>query len=54
LSGDFLVCRTEFYDYKFNLKASRFDEAYLIGYVNGHDTNDDTPVVAGGVCTKIE
>jgi hypothetical protein len=50
---DFLVCQTEFYDYKFNLKASRFVEAYLNGYINGHDTNDDTPVVSGGVCTKI-
>ena len=51
---NYLGCRTEFYDYKFNLKASRFVEAYLIGYINGHDTNDDTPVVSGGVCTKIE
>jgi hypothetical protein len=50
----FLVCRTESYNYKFNLKAGRFVEAYLMGYINGHDTNDDTPVVSGGVCTKIE
>lgn len=51
---DFLVCRTRFYNYKFNLKAGRFLEAYLMGYVNGQDTNNDTPVVSGGVCTKIE
>ena len=50
---DFLVCRTRFYNYKFNLKAGRFVEAYLMGYVNGQDTNDDTPVLSGGVCTKI-
>ena len=50
----FLVCRTEFHNYKFNLKTGRFVEVYLMGYINGHDTNDDTPVVSGGVCTKIE
>jgi hypothetical protein len=50
----FLICRTDFYNYKFNLKAGRFVEAYLMGYINGHDTNADTPVVSGGVCTKIE
>ena len=49
----FLVCWTKFYNYKFNLKAGRFVEAYLMGYINS-DTNDDTPVVSGGVCTKIE
>jgi len=51
---DFLVCRTKFYNYKFNLKAGRFVEAYLMGYVNGQNTNDDTPVLSGGVCKKVE
>jgi hypothetical protein len=50
----FLTCRTEFYNYKFNLKAGRFVEAYLMGYINGQDINDDTPLVSGGSCTKIE
>jgi hypothetical protein len=50
----FLVCRTRLYNYKFNLKAGRFVEAYLMGYIGGDDTNDDTPVLSGGVCTKIE
>jgi len=49
-----LICRTEFYNYKFNLKAGRFVEAYLMGYINGQDINDDTPLVSGGVCTKTE
>jgi hypothetical protein len=49
-----LVCRTEFYNYKFNLKAGRFVEGYLMGYINGQDLNDDTPLVSGGVCTRIE
>jgi hypothetical protein len=50
----FLVCRTKLYNYKFNLKAGRFVESYLMGYISGDDTNDDTPVLSGGVCTKIE
>ena len=50
----FLVCRTRLYNYKFNLKAGRFVEAYLMGYISGDDSNDDTPVLSGGVCTKIE
>lgn len=50
----FLVCRTELYNYKFNLKAGRFVEAYLMGFISGQDINDDTPLVSGGVCTKIE
>jgi hypothetical protein len=47
-----LACRTEFYSYKFNLKSGRFIEVYLMGYVGGLDTNDDTPMVSGGGCTK--
>src|SRR4029077_11724330 len=43
----FLVCRTRLYNYKFNLKAGRFVEAYLMGYIGGDDTNDDTPVLSG-------
>jgi len=48
----FLACRTEFYNYKFNLKSGRFIEVYLMGYVSGRDTNDDTPMVSGGSCIK--
>ena len=50
----YLVCRTDFFNYKFNLKAGRFVETYLMGYINNHDNNDDTPMLSGGVCTKIE
>src|SRR5215831_3903158 len=50
----FLVCQTKFYDYKFNFESGRFVEAYLRGYLNGRNTNDDTPVVSAGVCTKIK
>ena len=50
----FLACRTQFHNYKFNLKSGRFVEAYLMGYFDDRDTNDDTPVVSGGRCMKIE
>jgi hypothetical protein len=47
-----LACRTEFYAYRFNLKSGRFAEGYMMGYVNDYNTNDDTPVISGGPCTK--
>ena len=50
----YLVCRTDYFNYKFNLKAGRFVEAYMMGYVDGRDANDDTPMLSGGVCTKIQ
>jgi len=27
---------------------------YVYGYVDGKDSNDNTPVVEGGTCTKID
>ena len=49
-----LICRTDFFNYKFNLKAGRFVEAYLMGYINGRDTNEDTPMLSAGTCTKVQ
>ena len=50
----YLICRTDFFSYKFNLKAGRFVEAYLMGYINGRDTNEDTPMLSAGTCTKVQ
>jgi len=50
----YLICRTDFFNYKFNLKAGRFVEAYLMGYINGRDTNEDTPMLSAGTCTKVQ
>jgi hypothetical protein len=50
----YLSCQTAFFNYRFNLNDGRFVEAYLMGYINGRDNNDDTPVLSGGVCKKIE
>jgi hypothetical protein len=41
-------------DYQFNLRTNRFLGAYLEGYVDGKDNNDDTPFVSGGTCSKID
>lgn len=50
---NWLVCVSSLSEYRFDLNANRFLGAYLQGYVNGKDTNDDTPAVTAGVCTKI-
>jgi hypothetical protein len=49
-----LRCSDSVERYIFNLNNNRFLSAYLYGYVNGKDTNEDTPHVGGGTCTKIE
>lgn len=41
-------------EYRFNLKTNRFLSAYLLGYIDGADNNDDTPNISGGTCTKID
>src|SRR5262245_28457723 len=47
-------CTTVAYDYVFNLSTNRFLSMYVYGYVDGKDSNDNTPVVEGGICTKID
>lgn len=50
---NWLVCTSSLSEYRFDLNTNRFLAAYLQGYVSGKDTNDDTPAVTAGVCTKI-
>src|SRR5262245_8052873 len=47
-------CTTVAYDYVFNLSTNRFLSMYVYGYMDGKDSNDNTPVVEGGTCTKID
>ena len=42
------------YSYKFNLGTNRFISAYLFGYADGIDANENTPSISGGTCTKID
>ena len=50
-----LVCQgADLHEYRFNLRTNRFLSIYLIGYIDGKDTNEDNPGVIGGTCTKID
>jgi hypothetical protein len=55
LHDGFLVCDgMDLHSYRFNFKTNRFLRMYPEGFVSGKDSNDDTPYVAGGTCTKID
>ena len=54
LSYEVMSCQALFMDYHFHFKTNRFIRAFLFGYFSGVDNNDDTPSVAGGICTKID
>lgn len=47
-------CRSSLWDYAFNVRTGRYLGAYMQGYINGSDSNDDTPAITGGTCTKID
>jgi hypothetical protein len=49
-----LRCDAVLFELTFNMNTNRFLTAYLYGYVNGKDNNDDTPAVSVGICTKIK
>jgi hypothetical protein len=42
------------YEYKFNFDKHRFVRISTAGYLNGADSNDNMPTIAGGLCTKIQ
>jgi hypothetical protein len=48
-----ISCDTVINEYKFNFDNHRFIKIYTEGYVNGVDSDDDTPSISGGLCTKI-
>ena len=56
MTGDYNYLSCDYYptEYQFNFKNNRFLSYYKFGYLNGKDTNDDTPAVSGGTCTKID
>jgi hypothetical protein len=49
-----LICDATLHSYKFDFQTNRFLRAYLVGFIDGKDSNDNTPHVAGGTCTKID
>ena len=53
-NGLYFNCEGVTRTYIFNLKANRFLSTYLNGFIDGVDNNDNTPFVAGGLCTLIQ
>jgi hypothetical protein len=51
---DIVVCSARNYNYILNRENNRFVSVYLHGYVDGIDSNENTPMVSGGTCTKID
>jgi len=50
-----LLCHgADLHEYRFDLDTNRFLAAYLHGYIDGKDNNNNTPAVLGGTCTKID
>lgn len=47
-------CYSNLQDYVFNFNTMRYLRTYQHGYVDGTENNDNTPSIAGGVCTLIE
>ena len=47
-------CVSSLVDYVFDLRTNRYMAIYTIGYTNGEDNNNNTPLVAGGTCTRID
>jgi hypothetical protein len=52
--NDFITCTAGLSEDYFNLKSNRFLTSYMLGYIDGKDNDENTPVVSGGTCTRIE
>lgn len=46
-------CNIFFGGFIFNNKTLRFQSTYLIGYVGGEDSNDNTPHIEAGSCSVM-
>ncbi|WP_426609501.1 hypothetical protein [Bradyrhizobium sp. McL0616] len=51
--NNYIVCNAVLSDYIINLSNNRFLRNYMCGYVDGVESNKNTPAVSGGTCTKI-
>jgi hypothetical protein len=49
-----LDCSARTYSFKFNLENRRFISVFLHGYVDGAESNENTPMMSGGICTEID
>lgn len=46
-------CEFNLTELRFNPENNRFLTGYLVGYVDGDDSNENTPAIGVGVCTKL-
>jgi hypothetical protein len=51
---DNVVCSARNYNYTLNRENNRFVSVYLRGYVEGVDSDENTPMVSGGTCIKLD
>jgi len=49
-----LDCSARAFSFTFNLENKRFISVFLHGYVDGIDSNENSPMVSGGTCTEID
>jgi len=54
ITKDRILCTTYVHDYRFDLQTNRFLAIYFHGYLDGNENNNNTPVIQGGTCTKID
>jgi hypothetical protein len=54
LTNNRLRCNAALVDYVFDFDSNRFLGAYLQGYTDGVDSNENTPAMSAGTCTKIQ
>jgi len=47
-------CFGALHEHQFDLKTNRFLISSTAGYIFNTDNNNDTPIVIGGTCTKID
>lgn len=48
-----MACGGMGYGFIFNFETLRFNEVHTIGYIDGDDSNENTPYMTIGKCTKL-
>lgn len=51
--AEMLICNESGEGFKVNFRTMRFMDYYLIGYIDGNDTNANTPYISIGTCSPL-
>jgi hypothetical protein len=51
--GDLIICNLVLHEHKMSRKTLRFINSYLVGYVNGGDSDANTPSITIGKCSPL-